>query len=148
MRLCKKCNKEKELTELVKDLHGKDGRRSVCKQCAYKIRREKYMSPEKVKLYNSQYWRTSAVTKKSVYTLVRTPIGPYDYSVLFEKQKGLCAICGEPPKHKRLGVDHCHKTGKVRGLLCSPCNLMLGNARDSIKNLEAGICYLQQENHD
>ena len=72
-----------------------------------------------------------------------------EYDILWEKQKGVCAICGLPEirKHQngqivRLAVDHCHKTGKVRGLLCSHCNLMLGSARDDINILLKGIQYL------
>ena len=48
------------------------------------------------------------------------------YGQMFEKQNGLCKICGEPGISRRLAVDHCHKTGKVRGLLCWKCNMCLG----------------------
>ena len=44
------------------------------------------------------------------------------YTALLEKQEGGCAICGNPPKTRRLHVDHNHRTGKVRGLLCFRCN--------------------------
>jgi len=44
------------------------------------------------------------------------------YTALWEKQGGGCAICGNPPKTRRLHVDHNHRTGKVRGLLCFRCN--------------------------
>lgn len=45
-----------------------------------------------------------------------------EYYELLERQGNVCAICGKPPKSKRLSVDHNHKTGKVRGLLCTKCN--------------------------
>jgi hypothetical protein len=45
------------------------------------------------------------------------------YDELLEAQGGVCAICGRPPKNRRLAVDHNHKTGKIRGLLCWVCNL-------------------------
>jgi hypothetical protein len=54
------------------------------------------------------------------------------YNQMFEKQKGLCAICGKPETSKRkdkiinLAVDHNHKTKEVRGLLCMKCNIVLG----------------------
>jgi hypothetical protein len=54
------------------------------------------------------------------------------YNEMFEKQGGVCAICGAKPskvngtKKKHLHVDHDHKTGKVRGLLCVTCNVKLG----------------------
>ena len=44
------------------------------------------------------------------------------YANLLKKQKGVCAICGKPPKGLKLAVDHDHKTGRIRGLLCAYCN--------------------------
>jgi hypothetical protein len=50
-----------------------------------------------------------------------------DYDRMLNEQGGGCAICGNPPKSRRLHVDHDHKTGKVRGLLCFRCNRALPN---------------------
>ena len=47
------------------------------------------------------------------------------YMELLERQGGVCALCGNPPKTRRLSVDHNHRTGKVRGLLCFRCNRAL-----------------------
>lgn len=56
-----------------------------------------------------------------------------DYETLLELQGGKCAICRAKPKSKRLAVDHDHKSGRVRGLLCSRCNHdLLGSAWDSM----------------
>ncbi len=59
------------------------------------------------------------------------------YDAMFARQEGLCAICGRPERvswkngsKKRLCVDHCHSTGKVRGLLCLLCNHALGAFND------------------
>lgn len=52
-----------------------------------------------------------------------------DYSKLFDKQKGLCALCNKPESRKDgrlMSVDHDHKSGKIRGLLCNGCNARLG----------------------
>jgi hypothetical protein len=66
-----------------------------------------------------------------------------DYNRLLEEQAYKCAICLREKYHKRrFTVDHCHKTGKIRGLLCLKCNAMLGQAEDSITTLQAGIKYL------
>ncbi|HVL62404.1 MAG TPA: endonuclease domain-containing protein [Microbacterium sp.] len=45
-----------------------------------------------------------------------------DYDRMLKRQQGRCAGCGGRPRKKRLAIDHDHKTGKVRGLLCSTCN--------------------------
>ena len=72
-----------------------------------------------------------------------------DYNELFEQQNGVCSICGLPEtkksfgKHvRRLSIDHCHKTGKVRGLLCNQCNVALGNFNDDIDVMSSAISYL------
>lgn len=66
-----------------------------------------------------------------------------EYNRLLEVQKGLCRICRKAPERRALAVDHDHKTDRVRGLLCTKCNLMLGFASDDITLLKAGIEYLQ-----
>ena len=48
------------------------------------------------------------------------------YDAMLHAQDGRCFLCGIRPQGKRLAVDHCHKTGRVRGLLCSSCNQELG----------------------
>jgi hypothetical protein len=57
---------------------------------------------------------------------VRYGITPECYEDMLAKQGGVCAICGGEPHRYRLAVDHDHKSGKVRSLLCSPCNTALG----------------------
>ena len=52
------------------------------------------------------------------------------YNALFDTQNGLCKICGCTSK-RRLAVDHCHKTGRIRGLLCFKCNMGLGYFQDN-----------------
>lgn len=68
------------------------------------------------------------------------------YNKMLSEQNGVCKICSckaeDAPKNK-LFVDHCHSTGKVRGLLCDHCNNLLGRAKDSIKTLENAIKYLE-----
>ena len=54
------------------------------------------------------------------------PFTEQQYREQLAKQDGVCAICGRPPKKQRLGVDHNHRTGEIRGLLCTTCNRMLG----------------------
>jgi hypothetical protein len=70
-----------------------------------------------------------------------------DLESLYASQSGRCAICArEAPIRGRDGlhVDHCHVTGKVRGLLCTGCNQGLGRFRDSAERLEAAAEYLRK----
>jgi len=64
------------------------------------------------------------------------------YHALFESQNEHCAICRRIPK--RFHVDHDHKTGRVRGLLCDFCNRLLGQAHDSVSVLQSAIRYLER----
>jgi len=69
-----------------------------------------------------------------------------DYLEIFRKQGGACAICRgaeDEGRRNRLSVDHCHYTKKVRGLLCSSCNLGLGKFRDDPQRLQAAADYLR-----
>ena len=71
-------------------------------------------------------------------------ISAKDYDKMLAEQDYSCAICGthENDLKKRLAVDHCHKSGNIRSLLCTNCNLGLGNFKDSIKLLKKAIKYL------
>jgi len=70
-----------------------------------------------------------------------------DYNQMYINQQGRCAICNTHQIYlkKALAIDHDHNTGKVRGLLCSNCNLGIGNLKDSIKSLKNAIKYLGGE---
>lgn len=71
-----------------------------------------------------------------------------EYQELSKHQNGQCAVCGYmPPFPKRLHVDHCHRTGGVRGLLCSKCNLGLGLLADDPKRCAAAARYLKQNHY-
>lgn len=76
----------------------------------------------------------------------RHGLTPEQLRALVESQHGLCAICGGEPNGpgKRLHVDHCHKTGQRRALLCAKCNTMLGLADDTPERLEEGAAYLRR----
>jgi hypothetical protein len=85
---------------------------------------------------------------KSVYGITLK-----DYEEMFEKQRGVCAICGNPETRKsrysgicRLTIDHNHITKNVRGLLCHKCNNGLGNFVDNPEILLKAISYLKERN--
>ena len=72
-----------------------------------------------------------AVRRSARYKRLRDKYGitPERYDLILDSQHGVCAICGRPPKTRRLAVDHDHKTKRVRGLLCHLCNQGLGFLR-------------------
>ena len=68
------------------------------------------------------------------------------YNNMLRKQHGGCAICGRLPGKKQLAVDHDHKTGKVRALLCSQCNQLLGLAAEDPMILRLAALYIEEHN--
>ena len=83
--------------------------------------------------YDRQYKRSETGRKNHLEHVRRTSlkklygITAEEYDAMLESQGNVCAICKKPqPTKRRLSVDHDHETGKVRGLLCTTCNLVLG----------------------
>ena len=71
-----------------------------------------------------------------------------DYDLMFLEQDGVCKICSKAePTYTNLAVDHCHTTGKVRGLLCTPCNKALGLFEDKQDLLLNAISYLKSSSN-
>ena len=89
--------------------------------------------------------RCSAAHAKNrrVNLLKRFGISWLEYQLRLALQNGACAICKEKPKRGLLCIDHCHVTGKVRGLLCRKCNSALGFYRDDPNLAQAGADYLR-----
>ena len=127
--ICLNCGEEfSELNTKIRAGKGK----FCCNEC-YKEYRRKNKKDEKEsnRLYQ----------KKTKYGL-----NAEEYYSMFESQNNKCAICGEEfSDSNKAFVDHCHKTNKVRGLLCTRCNLLLGMAKDNIETLQNAIKYLSQD---
>ena len=122
---CTLCNEEKPLTEFNKNSRYREGYYKHCKKCHYTV----YGRP-----------------RHFVYSYGLTE---EDFNTLLKKQEYKCFCCSKEHKeHKseRLFVDHCHTTGKIRGLLCHHCNFALGAAKDNIETLKNLIKYLEQNN--
>ncbi len=114
----------------------RDGLKSQCKQCQAK--------------QNKAYRETPAgaviITRANLRRCCRLyDITVEDYDKLFADQGGVCAICGASPGKKKLAIDHNHKTGKVRGLLCMSCNVVLGHTDENIEILEDIIAYIKKD---
>lgn len=100
---------------------------------------------DKIKAKNARYYRDNAEKIKADVKAradadpeaVRDRLLRKKYKITVEEyermlvaQNGVCAICEKQPSKRRLHVDHCHKTGRVRGLLCSNCNTAIGKLND------------------
>lgn len=86
------------------------------------------------------------ITGRRTWLKTRYGLTVKDYDDMFAAQGGICAICGTDQPGGRAGrfhVDHCHRTGRVRGLLCSKCNFGLGAFDDVAGRLENAIAYLR-----
>ena len=71
---------------------------------------------------------------------------PEQFDDMLKAQSGVCAICGRQPEG-RLHVDHDHASGRVRGLLCRPCNVGIGHFEESVERLKNAIAYIQKGNN-
>lgn len=102
-----------------------------------KIIQDRYRSTEKYKVKAKQYYIERDLKKRFGITIE-------EYNEMFNKQNGICLICGKHQSEikKRFAVDHNHETGKIRGLLCGKCNPLLGYADDNINILLSAINYL------
>ena len=121
-----------------------------------------YKDPEQKRQYQSEYrkkhrekareavvaWRHTDNGRNKI--LLRTyGITLDQYNKMLAEQGGVCAICLQPEKimHsgkiKRLSVDHDHKTGKIRGILCHRCNTTLGQYEDNPDLMRNLITYLE-----
>jgi len=130
---CSRCQVTKPVSAFHQNRARYDGLHTECRLC--------------VKAYLGKYYKKN-LEKYRGMNLARYGITVVEYERLLRKQDGACAICRrECMSGKRLSVDHCHRTGKVRGLLCSKCNTGLGLFDDMIAVLRKAIVYLQSSTH-
>lgn len=94
-----------------------------------------------------QQGKSNVTPYNDIYRLKRYGLTQEEYEALLVRSGGCCEICGVPevsaPKG-RLHIDHCHSTGKVRGLLCQRCNHGLGHFGDDPQALIKAVLYLQR----
>ena len=120
MKSCIKCGETKPLSEFYKHATNKDRKQSYCKKCMIET--------------------TSTRQYRVKYNMTRE-----DRQNLIDQQNGQCAICGYFFKsEKHTHIDHCHTTNKIRGILCSYCNVALGFLKDSPEIIENAAKYLKK----
>lgn len=150
--ICSRCNERPRVLRAQRSAEfGYACYLSYCRECALEWRKAHHKKhPEKLRAlidgYEERYPGKRARILRNWSLKNKYGITIQQYEELFDAQDGVCAICRKPQsdgRKKMLAVDHDHKTGVVRGLLCSPCNLGLGIVGDDIAGLEAVIVYLK-----
>ena len=128
MKACSKCCESKPFSEFYRSHSGypRDGFSYKCKACSaayYRDNRDRYIERDR---------------RRKVKRLYGLTVEEYDAIIARE-----CAVCGAGPAERKIGLDHCHASGKVRDALCAQCNVALGMADDSPERLEALAAYLR-----
>lgn len=157
---CRRCNEVKPLNEYrpgaatcnycynfwqrQKYTNNKEHREN----CKRKVRdRVKNMTKEQLQdlKIKNKHWREKNKYRRFLnHIRLNYSLSQSDFELLFESQKKCCAICKKPLGffQGKLHIDHCHKTGNVRGILCNKCNAGLGFFQDKISSLANAITYL------
>ena len=132
MKICNKCKIEKDFSDFHKRSNRPCGYKNICKDCVIENRK---LKPR------TEYMRNYDLMKSYNITVI-------EYNVMFELQQSKCGICNksikdfEKSKKKHLCIDHCHTTGKVRGLLCNNCNRGIGLLGDNPEIINNALIYL------
>lgn len=149
MKTCRDCEQEKPLEEFYKNKnYRKDGRDISCKVCRRQQAREyRDNNLEVVKARNREYsrkrygWKPAQSGKTNrERTLAKYGLTVEDYEEMYSRLNGTCPICDK--EFDRLVVDHDHKTGNVRGLICRACNRGLGMFGDDLLILQKAYNYM------
>lgn len=159
LKTCNKCNESKLLSEFHNCTKNKDGKMYTCRICNNKKTTEwGKLNPNKRRVASAKYRKNNiekcrTATKKYYHknhelSKIKAIIRNYNITIeeylnLYKKQNYLCKICEIPNKYT-LHVDHCHKSNKIRGLLCGNCNRALGLLYDNIIFLEKAKKYLEE----
>jgi hypothetical protein len=140
-KLCSYCCQIKLLDEFHNDKKDKTGKSSYCKECM----------KQKNLLWLNKNKQKYLIYQQDNKFKTRYGISLIDYNNLLKKQNGVCAICNQKEmstnckgKIRNLSIDHCHKTNKVRGLLCARCNQGLGLFQDNNIILKKATEYLEK----
>jgi len=165
MKKCTRCGKTKNITEFGIRTNRSGSPQPNCKKCdAERTREWRKNNPDRVKETKAKYagknpgvaairsanWRKENPQKYREGWFKSNIKANYGitleyYNHILSSQGGKCAICGSPSNGNRwrLYIDHCHKTGKVRGLLCYNCNFGIGNLKDDEEIIESALNYIR-----
>ena len=118
MKTCSRCKKELPLSDFGGCKGNLDGLMGRCRKCMKEVH----------KIWAAKNPESRARCRRKYELRKKYGITEKRYNQMFASQKGCCAICDKHQSElqRKLDVDHCHETKRVRGLLCSRCNMFLG----------------------
>jgi hypothetical protein len=145
----------------------RDGHRNECKACNLADKKRRYQANRKAEIERVQRWRHENPIRFREYQRIRRQrpevkkanraghlkrkygITIEQYEAMLALQGGGCAICGRKSRAGiSLHIDHDHETGQIRGLLCFPCNNLLGDIEDDLERLREAASYLERAQRD
>jgi len=142
-KVCKVCSQRKNFMFFTKQEKAPDKKCNTCIDCLKEYRES---VKERQAVWAKEYNKNNRDKIRYKHLYDKYGVTKEWYFEQLEKQDNKCAICScEEPKgngNVHFHVDHCHSTGKVRGLLCSSCNTALGNFKDSTELMRKAIEYI------
>lgn len=170
-KTCTKCGETKPMDDFHRQSAAPSGRAAECRVCnaarsrAYRARNlERLQAYDRERLATDPKRRAANIAKSKEHraapgykerrvehnlknVLKKLGMTREEYDAKLDEQGGKCAICRTSlDTGRRPAIDHCHETGKVRGLLCIRCNSGIGHLRDSVDLVFAAAAYLLE--HD
>ena len=142
MKRCKRCKEEKALEDFAKskNSHNRSGfsLSPYCRPC----------NGKRARAWNDAHPEKFAATKRRYELRRQYGLTQEEFESILVRQRGLCAICLKPfePGTKNFHVDHDHKAGIIRGILCPACNLGLGHFQDNPDILKRAAWYIYNSN--
>jgi hypothetical protein len=160
MKTCSKCKEKKPLSEFRPEMCRGGRLGSHCKKCHAQYARDWYFKHReeilpRAERYRKEHLEGNRISSKKWQDKNRSTaharyikntygITVAIYNSMIESQRGVCRICGSVPHAgKRLNIDHAHRTGAIRGLLCHSCNSAIGMLRDDPNIADAAADYLR-----
>jgi len=138
VKTCRKCGEEKPHSAFNK--HN-DALQPRCKQCEAVYYQE---NKAHISARNAAYRKAHPQSQRN-WRSWRHGLTVEQYDVLMKDHEGVCAVCKQPePQNKALSIDHNHLTGKVRGLLCHPCNAALGLLKEDSARIDRLMKYIEK----
>jgi hypothetical protein len=165
-KICARCRNSKPIFEFHLNSSSRDGHQHWCRECSsvhHSLQRNSNLDTERLKeAHWRREWRRKNPEKAQEYDRQRRlenkdkflerehrrnlkrrfGMTVEQYEELLAFQNGVCGICGSQPNGKKLAVDHCHETNKIRGLLCGRCNPAVGYVKNNPAIAQALTDYL------